>query len=1092
MSDFEVKSYLGDYPFFDEDSLFPIEIDGVTYEEKDAHIFVTNGFEINLPIVRGTLPIFVAVNGEDVTPTSLTTRTVEVEKIGEDGNLFTTTEEIQTAAILAEENSVVHAIFDWKNEHNQYDTYGYHLVWIRDILQFGSRSVGDEPDGYVNPPALASGRIPNQLKSGRYAFYQMRNANPATVSTLDVSNLTDMRVMFSIADKFNQPLSDWDVSNVTSFYQTFYRATAFNGDISTWDTSNATSMGGVFKQATNFNSDISKWDVSKVPLLWNIFEYAESFNQDISEWNTSNAEDMTSMFQGASSFNQDISGWDTSNVESMELMFYQASSFNQDISGWDTSNVDYMRRMFDNATSFNQDISDWDTSSVKNMSDMFTDATAFNQDLSEWCVNNVKYYADFDKGATSWTLPRPVWGSCPRKENIPNIDDILPDPYATEDCHVFVANNTSVKFPIPNGTTPTFVAVDGEQKNYETEVKGNVFKDSIIHAIFDWDNSVDYTKQDWFSNILQFGLNSEGKRNQLKNGKQAFLYMEANPPAIANLDVSNLTDMYYMFAYSKTFNHPLSHWDTSNVENMSDMFRGSVWFNSDISKWDTSNVTNMLGMFRYQSIFNQDISEWNTSKVTNMAAMFEQTTYFNQPIGKWDTSKVNRMSSMFKDTSKFNSDISSWDTSKVTNMASMFQNATSFNQDISSWDTFNVTNMSSMFREASSFNQDLSEWCVSQIETYSRFDELSGFEGQTDKQPQWGTCPRGENFLPKGYKIEDCHIFVANGNEVKLPIISGSFPIFVAVNGVDVTPTSFVTRTIEREEIGEDGVATTTSEEIQTTAIAANNGDKIHAIFEWYNNVRVDQDWYSDILQFGLNPMSGERNQLRSGFGAFNGMTANPAAIANLDISNLTSTGCMFYKAENFNQNISHWDISKVRNTSYMFYQARKFNQDLSGWNTSWVTDMSYMFTGAYVFNSDVSKWNVSKVTNMSYMFDTASDFNSDVSKWNTFRVEKMTQLFHNAKSFNSDISNWNTSKVTHMNYMLSKTPFNYDISKWDTSKVTNMAGMFYQSSKFNQDLSQWCVSQFDSKPAYFDQEAGAWSKSRPVWKTCPRGEDGS
>ena len=42
MSDFEVKSYLGDYPFFD-DSLFPIEIDGVIYEEEDAHIFISEG-----------------------------------------------------------------------------------------------------------------------------------------------------------------------------------------------------------------------------------------------------------------------------------------------------------------------------------------------------------------------------------------------------------------------------------------------------------------------------------------------------------------------------------------------------------------------------------------------------------------------------------------------------------------------------------------------------------------------------------------------------------------------------------------------------------------------------------------------------------------------------------------------------------------------------------------------------------------------------------------------------------------------------------------------------------------------------------------
>jgi hypothetical protein len=45
---------------------------------------------------------------------------------------------------------------------------------------------------------------------------------------------------------------------------------------------------------------------------------------------------------------------------------------------------------------------------------MFYNAEAFNQDLSDWCVSNITTEpTDFDKGATSWTLARPVWGTCP-------------------------------------------------------------------------------------------------------------------------------------------------------------------------------------------------------------------------------------------------------------------------------------------------------------------------------------------------------------------------------------------------------------------------------------------------------------------------------------------------------------------------------------------------------------------------------------------------------------------------------------------------------------------------------------------------------
>lgn len=48
---------------------------------------------------------------------------------------------------------------------------------------------------------------------------------------------------------------------------------------------------------------------------------------------------------------------------------------------------------------------------------MFNNATSFNQDLSNWCVSLIpKKPSNFDLSATAWTLPRPVWGTCPRGE----------------------------------------------------------------------------------------------------------------------------------------------------------------------------------------------------------------------------------------------------------------------------------------------------------------------------------------------------------------------------------------------------------------------------------------------------------------------------------------------------------------------------------------------------------------------------------------------------------------------------------------------------------------------------------------------------
>ena len=61
----------------------------------------------------------------------------------------------------------------------------------------------------------------------------------------------------------------------------------------------------------------------------------------------------------------------------------------------------------------------------------------------------------------------------------------------------------------------------------------------------------------------------------------------------------------------------------------------------------------------------------------------------------------------------------------------------------------------------------------------------------------------------------------------------------------------------------------------------------------------------------------------------------------------------MFYGAESFNQDISHWDVSNVNNMYGMFYNARSFNQDLSNWDVSGSTNMNDMFEGADDLSED-------------------------------------------------------------------------------------------------------------------------------------------
>ena len=53
----------------------------------------------------------------------------------------------------------------------------------------------------------------------------------------------------------------------------------------------------------------------------------------------------------------------------------------------------------------------------------------------------------------------------------------------------------------------------------------------------------------------------------------------------------------------------------------------------EISNWDVSNVTDMAWMFDDAHIFNQPLNKWNVSNdVTYMRRMFDGADSFNQPL----------------------------------------------------------------------------------------------------------------------------------------------------------------------------------------------------------------------------------------------------------------------------------------------------------------------------------------------------------------------------------------------------------------------------------------------------------------------------
>jgi surface protein len=162
-------------------------------------------------------------------------------------------------------------------------------------------------------------------------------------------------------------------------------------------------------------------------------------------------------------------------------------------------------------------------------------------------------------------------------------------------------------------------------------------------------------------------------------------------------DLSQVTDMSYMFEEATKFNGDISLWDVSSVTTMKSMFEGATNFNGDISLWDVSSVNNMSYMFEEATNFNGDISRWNVSSVSSMYGMFSSATRFNQDIGNWTVSSVTDMYNMFLNARNFNQDIGDWDVSSVTSMTNMFYGVRNFNSDISGWNVSSVTSMGAMF-----------------------------------------------------------------------------------------------------------------------------------------------------------------------------------------------------------------------------------------------------------------------------------------------------------------------------------------------------------------------------------------------------------
>ncbi len=357
------------------------------------------------------------------------------------------------------------------------------------------------------------------------------------LNIIDTSNITDMGNLFSESTKlhrFNGDISKWNVSNVTDMQLMFHGATAFNGDISNWNVGKVRTMKAMFYKATAFNSDISNWNVSSVTDMYGMFREATAFNKDISNWNVSSVTDMYGMFSGATAFNSDISNWKVGKVTTMESMFQGATAFNSDISNWNVGKVKTMKGMFAGATSFNRGISNWNVSSVTDMSGMFTGATAFNGDISNWKVGNVTDMNNMFHGATAFNGDISNW-------KVGNVTDM----------HRMFREATAFNKDISNWNVGSVTDMN------RMFTRAAAFNKNISN----WNVSNVTDMSYMFSRATAFNSDiSNWNVGEVTNMYGMFSYATAFNSDISNWNVGKVTDMSFMFLYAPAFKRNLDKW----------------------------------------------------------------------------------------------------------------------------------------------------------------------------------------------------------------------------------------------------------------------------------------------------------------------------------------------------------------------------------------------------------------------------------------------------------------------------------------------------------------------------------------------------
>ena len=682
----------------------------------------------------------------------------------------------------------------------------------------------------------------------------------------------------------------------------------------------------------------------------------------------------------------------TSEVTNMEWMFVNCKKLTTlDLSHFNTSKVTSMAQMFISCIGLTSlDLSNFNTSKVVNTGNMFKDCTNLQTIYvgNGWSTAAMTYSNAMFSNCTSLVGGQgTAWNSSnPMDKTYAHIDGgpsnpgyFTRDPNALEAYACYTPSNTTLTFYYDNQrSSRTGTTYDMNEGNNWPGWMSDGTAASVTRVVFNssFAGARPRSTQAWFADMANL---------QSVSGMQY-------------LNTSEVTNMFYMFAYCGLPSLNLSYLNTSSVTSMEGMFLNSSFTSLDVSSFNTSNVVDMNEMFAYcYNLTSLDLSTFNTSKVTNMEGMFNESTSLESiNMSNWSTSNVTDMSYMFNECNALSSiDVSHFNTSKVTDMQSMFTYCTSLTSlDLRNFDTSNVTNMDCMFNNCRALESlNVSNWNTSNV---------------TNMGYLFANCSRLTSLDLGGFNTSKVTLmwYMFSGCSQLVTIYAGSGWSTAAVTDFN-SDRMFLNCTKIRGGQG--------------TTYDANHVNRLYAHIDGGTN----------------NP------------GYF---TEGCEAYACYTPSNTTLT--FYYDNQRSNRSGTTYDLNTDNNDVGWYTDGTNanvtkvvFDPSFAGARPKTTTDWFFGMRSLQSITG-MSYLNTSEVTNMNWMFKDCSRLTSlDLSHFNTSNVISMTQMFEYCRGLTSlDLSSFNTSQVIRMNLMFNDCNHLQTIyvgDGWSTAAVTSSSYMF-------------------------------------------------